>query len=82
MLRYKMTFQQDNNLAFPYTLKLIYLRATASIIYFSSQQFSIVLIILFVVTFSPEVTFKRINIIVYKHCASTTATRYMHNFTI
>ena len=28
---YKTTFQQDNSLAFTYTIRIIYLRATASI---------------------------------------------------
>ena len=31
MFGYKMTFQKDNSLAFTYTVRIVYLRATASI---------------------------------------------------
>ena len=41
MFRYKTTFQQDNSLAFTYTIRIIYLRATASI-------FSIILSLLLI----------------------------------
>ena len=58
MFRYKTTFQQDNTLAFTYTIRIIYLRASNGfhITYIlANQQFSIVLISLFVDTFGLKV---------------------------
>ena len=49
MFRYKTTFQEDNSLAFTYNLSAC---NGFHITYFSNQQFSIVLISLFVDTFS------------------------------
>ena len=62
MFRYKTTFQQDNSLTFTYTiLNNLSTCNGFHITCFNNQQFSIVLISLFVDTFSLEVKEKYIS---------------------
>ena len=78
MFMYKTTFQQDScNCVYIHYKNNLSTCNGFHITYFSNQQFSIVLISLFVDTFSLEIK-EKISLRI-KH---STATRYMQNFTI